>query len=881
MATDRMDGDIGGVYAEAPTQAHVATQVAGPAGSHGLPESEVVKRVKALGSCHRLASLEGYRLIAEGGVGRVESAVDPVLGRPVVVKTLRPEFRARGGYVERLVREARATAQLEHPGIVPVHGLGYDETQGVYFVMRQVQGSTLRAVLEGLRAGDAALERRYTLARLVSIFRRVCQTIAYAHNRGVVHRDLKPENIVIGDYGEVVILDWGLVRQVEKLPETGDPVDISLLPEQSSSLTLDGAVSGTPQSMSPEQARGENSAIDERSDVFSLGVLLYEMLTRVQPFAGGGTRETLRRVARAQCVPPRRATPRRRIPRDLDAMCVKAMALRKEDRYPSVQAMIEDLYAYQDQRPVSARRNQPLTRAMKYARRHEVGTAVAATVVGVTVLALSAVWAVQRTYYHSFVSRAEHNVEVAQAVFAEAVETFAALEKERARRMEGAKSAGERLLESQLQDLETAAANHLDLAVLLANGVPPRYRGRSSVRAVLRNVYEARAEYSLRTRQYEPLRQWLNLLRLATLETGSGRGGDPEAEARIRLAEVALRGDGTVSLRTVPVPAEVSLHALHEDASQGTIAAGPPAELGTTPSPEISVPRGDLLLVLRAAGRPPVLCPVELLHAERLDLEVYIPREVPPGMVYVPAGLFRFGEQDSPHVPQRRIALPGFFIRKTEVTFDEYLGFWRSLTDDRERDLYMSRVAFSADTVVPEPAWDRQGRYTDGIHGDRPAVGITHAAAEAYCRWLGEREAINYRLPSAEEWEKAARGADGRTYPWGNGYSPSYAFTVENEEARCQYGLWAPPGSFPRDLSVYGVLDMAGNVREWTDSTFVPGVPQYQIRGSSSTASQRYLPVDHASDAPFFPSDVGFRYVVSLLDWERPELQPGDPLVVP
>jgi serine/threonine-protein kinase len=874
MANDRMDADIAGVYAEPSAESLEPTRLADP-GLTASTDSELVRRVVRLGTCNRLAGLEGYRLIAEGGVGRVQSAVDPVLGRSVAVKTLRPEFRQRETYVQRLVREARATAQLEHPGVVPVHGLGYDEDHGIYFVMREVQGATLRNVLDKLHAGEPEVERRYTQARLISIFLRVCQTVAYAHSRGAVHRDLKPENIVLGDYGEVIILDWGLVRLLESPAAESDAVDISLVPGQSPNLTVDGAVSGTPKYMSPEQARGDNAAVDERSDVFSLGILLYELLTLAQPFDGGDTRETLQRVANARFVQPRRAAPRRHIPRDLEAICIKAMALRPEDRYPAVQAMIEDLFAFQDQRPVSARRNQPLIRAVKYARRHPVSTAVVATVVGATVLTLSVVWAFQRAYYHSFVTKAERNVVLASTVFSQAYDTFAALEKERARRMEGAKSADERLLETHLQELETAAANHLDLAVLLANGVPLRYRGRPSVRAVLREVYEARADYSLKTRQYEPLRQWLSLLRLAVIETG--RDGDPDAAARIRQAEAALRGDGALSLRTVPVPAEVSLYPLNEDPAQGTITAGPPVELGSTPICDIEVQRGDLLLVLRAQDRPPVFLSVELLHGECLNLDVYIPRTLPPGMVYVPAGVFRFGDQNSPHVPQRRISLPGFLIRKTEVSFDEYLEFWRSLADPHERDLYMSRVGLSADTVVPEPAWDGQGRYSEGIRGDRPVVGISHAAAEAYCRWLPGKTGVNYRLPTAEEWEKAARGADGRTYPWGNGYNRSCAFTIENEEARCQYGLWAPPGSFPRDLSVYGVLDLAGNVREWTASTFVPGIPQYQIRGSSASASQRYLPVDNASDAPFFPSDVGFRYVVSLLDWEKPEPEPGAP----
>lgn len=842
-------------------------------------DTELVQRVMSRHAANVLKSLENPRLIGEGGVGRVHSAVDPVLGRSVAVKTLRPEFRDRGAFVARFVREARATAQLEHPGVVPVHALGYDEEEGVFFTMRQVQGPTLRDVLAGLRSGDPGMLGKYTQARLVSIFLRACQTVAYAHSRGVVHRDLKPENVVLGDYGEVIILDWGLVRRVDGCPEGGDSVDLSLLPDEIPSLTLDGAVSGTPQYMSPEQARGENSAVDERSDVFSLGVMLYELLTLSPPFVGRDTRELLRRVATADCAPPRRAAPSRHIPRDLEAICLKAMAATKEHRYPAVQAMIDDLFAFQDGRLVSARRARPLVAAWKWVKRHALLSAVVGTVAGASLLTLTVVGLYQQVYYLSFMGKADRSVETARMVMDQACEASAALERERSLRAEGAKTPEERGLESRLRDLETKMANHLDLAVMLANGVPPRYRRRQSVGDLVHRVYETRAEYSLRTKQYEPLRQWVGLLRLAALATG--RLDDPEVLYRIRRAELALRGDGVLAVRTTPAAAVVSLHPLVEDVDRGVITAVAPLELGSSPVPAVAVRRGDYMLVLRAPDRPSVLYPLEVLHGERVRLAVYLPRSLPPGMVYVPAGSFKFGEMDSPHVPQRRVALGGFFIRRLEVTFDEYRSFWESLTDAHERDVYMSRVGLSADTVLPVPAWDDQGRYADGLGGDRPVVGITRTAAAAYCRWLAGRTGVAYRLPTAEEWEKAARGADGRTYPWGNGYNPTFAFILENEEARCRYGFWAPPGSFPLDQSVYGVLDMGGNVREWTASTFVPGVAQFQIRGGSSTASQRYLPVDHASDAPFFPSDVGFRYVVALEDWEKPELEPGDDLFAP
>ncbi len=871
MNTRRTDAGLDGALAGCPTEVLDSTRVSSRTAA-ATRDSELVRKVMAQGDRPVLGTLENRQTIGEGGVGRVQSAFDPILGRTLAIKTLRPEFRDREAFVQRLVREARATAQLEHPGVVAVHSLGHDERDGVYFTMRELQGVTLRGVLDGLRAGDPGLSAKYTQARLISIFRRVCETVAYAHSRGVIHRDLKPENVIIGDYGEVVILDWGLVRLLDDPPEAAAAVDIALLPNQSTSLTLDGEVSGTPKYMSPEQARGENSAVDERSDVFSLGTLLYELLTLVPPFSDTETRELLRRVAAAEFERPRRAASRRHVPRDLEAICLKAMALEKGRRYPGVQAMIDDLFAFQDGRLVSARRARLLLVAWKYAMRHAIGSAMMGTVVGATVVTLAVVWAVQRNQYIASMGKAERSIAMARTALGQAGTTMSAIESERAARSGGAKSANERQFELRVREEEATAANHLDLAVLLATGVPSRYRDHPAVRAVLRSVYEIRADYSRKTTQYEPLRQWIGLLRMAVAETGSA--DDSEVAYRIRMAELALRGDGVLSMRTQPLPATVSLHRLGEDLERGVIAAAVATELGSTPVAEVTVPRGDYLAVLHVRGQPAILYPLEVLHGERLDVEVAVPRSVPSGMVYVPAGRFKFGEMDSPHLPQRRITVPGFFIRRLEVTFDEYLEFWLTRRDPRERDEYLSRVGFTADTILPVPAWDERGQYIGGIAGNGPLVGVSRTAADAYCRWLAERTGFAYRLPTAEEWEKAARGADGRTYPWGNGYFPTYAFILENEEARCKYGLWAPPGAFPFDQSVYGVMDMAGNVREWTASTFVPGVAQFQIRGSSSTASQRYLPVDHASDAPFFPSDVGFRYVLSLADWERPQSPP-------
>jgi formylglycine-generating enzyme required for sulfatase activity len=166
--------------------------------------------------------------------------------------------------------------------------------------------------------------------------------------------------------------------------------------------------------------------------------------------------------------------------------------------------------------------------------------------------------------------------------------------------------------------------------------------------------------------------------------------------------------------------------------------------------------------------------------------------------------------------------------------------------------------------MVFTDAWDDGGNLIGQFSPDMPVVGIGQGAAREYCRWLGKRMGRPVRLPTAGQWEKAARGVDGRQYPWGNSFLPDRAMTSENRDAKERYGLFAPVGSFPGDRSVYGALDMGGNAREWTGSRFQDGSGFYQIKGSSGSVTRRFAACAFSSDAPVIPTDVGFRYVMPL-----------------
>jgi serine/threonine-protein kinase len=274
--------------------------------------------------------------LGQGGVGRVEHARDGDLLREVAVKMLRPDV-ARSPMLQRqFLWEARVTAHLDHPNIIPVHDLGVDADGRPFYTMKLVRGKTLKDALIEI-AALAPRERDATLQRRLRWFLTICQAVAFAHARGVLHRDLKPSNVMIGEFGELLITDWGLAIP---LPGAESQPLQALLPE---GLMTESA--GTPSYMSPEQARRE--ALDARSDLFSLGVILYEMLGLQPAFPGSSLEAILARVKSVEVKPLDAA-------RSLVAVVQKAMALRCEDRYPDVSALAADVERVLDGRTPAA-----------------------------------------------------------------------------------------------------------------------------------------------------------------------------------------------------------------------------------------------------------------------------------------------------------------------------------------------------------------------------------------------------------------------------------------------------------------------------------------------------------------------------------------------
>lgn len=325
------------------------------------------------------------RLHATGGIGRVWLAYDGDLGREVALKELRPERSQDRGFSDRFLHEARITGQLEHPGIVPVYELTRRPAdRQPFYTMRFIRGRTLtdavRAYHEKRAAGRAGpLEQ----AALLNAFVATCNAVAYAHSRGVIHRDLKGQNVVLGDFGEVVVLDWGFAKV---LGRTDDPVEAApAVPaeEAGPGHTVPGQVIGTPAYMAPEQAEGRADRIDRRTDVYGLGAILYELLTGRPPFPGAEVGEVLRQVREVEPARPRQVCAG--VPRALEAVCLRALAKEPDKRYASAGELAREVQRWLADEPVEAYPEPVAARLGRWARRHQALSA------GLAVLLASAV----------------------------------------------------------------------------------------------------------------------------------------------------------------------------------------------------------------------------------------------------------------------------------------------------------------------------------------------------------------------------------------------------------------------------------------------------------------------------------------------------------
>jgi serine/threonine protein kinase len=343
---------VGGEAAPTPT----------PTGTNAGRRGTVLPRLEWTGDRTRVVPFqrerfEELRALGQGGMGEVVLLKDHDIERTVALKRLSESQDL--DRVLRFVEEIRTVGQLDHPNIVPVHDVGVDESGRYYFLMKHLQGETLESIITRLRQGDRAAHAQYPFQARLQLFLGVLHALSYAHRKGFIHRDLKPANIMVGPFGEVTVMDWGLARKYRQPGEASPSPEASGAPsgqglrESASLLTQAGAVMGTPLYMSPEQARGEHDQLDPRSDIYSLSVLLYEFLFLKHYLDG---RESMADILegvktvtpRVETLPQHPAQPA--VPAELRWFVLRGLAKNPAERYASVDDMVEELQHIQSGR---------------------------------------------------------------------------------------------------------------------------------------------------------------------------------------------------------------------------------------------------------------------------------------------------------------------------------------------------------------------------------------------------------------------------------------------------------------------------------------------------------------------------------------------------
>jgi eukaryotic-like serine/threonine-protein kinase len=745
--------------------------------------------------------------LGRGGMGQILRARDQVLNREIALKTLLPEALHQENSREQLILEAQVTGLLEHPSIVPIYDLGVLSSGEPYYTMRVVRERSLAQILDLQRHGS---EEAFSLLQLVAILRQVCLAIQFAHDRGVIHRDLKPDNVLIGHYGEVFVIDWGVAKLVND--------DIGTRSVRSARNTQMGAVIGTPHYMAPEQARGHNDEVDQRTDVYALGAILYEMLALKPMFEAEYVLQLLFKVVDEKPVPPSQRQPPHPVPTTLEEICLKALAKRPEDRYPSAQAMADELNLFLEGVKERERQREQAEIAMRQA------------------FAARARYEEIRHTYSAVLN--------AVAQCRQQIPTWASsTDKERLWSLEQES-------EALLVDIE----RHFGETVRLLGQSLGHY-DLSEARAALTEMYWQRFIEAEATGQHATAAYFENLVR----QHNDGS------------YDTLLEGHGELTVTTDSGPADLILYRYENKLHR--LVETFVCNLGPSPIEQVSLPHGSYLLEItpRDSNLVPLRVPVVIgrLKHTRLMLRLYERSRLPDGFVIIPGGEFLSGRLDI-LLEDQRLHLDDFAIQSHPVTCAQYLEFLNAIapTNLDEALRHAPRIRDDADSyfplteegefVIPQEdadgdAWDRQW----------PICMVNLAAAQAYATWRSRRDGRNYRLPTSEEWEKVARGVDGRLYPWGNVFDPIFCHMRESRPGRA---FPAPVGSYPTDRSPYGVYDTAGNICEWTTTLADQEGQTYVIRGGCYGSFALICRLDwyQTSPAGFRPAHYGFRLALDL-----------------
>ena len=803
------------------------------------------------------------RRLGSGGMGEVLLVHDPKINRHLAMKIIHERLVGSQSQLVRFIKEAQICAQLQHPNIVPVYDLSRLEDGRVYFTMKEIKGRSLSKAIKALHAAvrdQQWPETGLTFPRMIDIFYQVCQGVAYAHSKGVLHRDIKPENVMLGEFGEVLVVDWGIAKILNQYVPADAEESIQTNDTQSEQvITQAGMVAGTPAYMAPEQARGEIENISFRTDIYALGAILYELLSGKAPYTGSTT-DILNQVLLG---PPEAITtfsdqpamdiglldfapvenvglP---IPDELITVCEKAMQRNPKDRFEHVQEMVDAIGEWLDG---STKREQ-----------------------GLSVLSEA----------HEIEEKLTHLRQDAARLMAEAASELKKIPKWEDESLKGQwwfketqaalKSIEADRLEAQQEQLLHAALTHKDDLDEARSALASYYR--------LRHTQAEQHMDSQRAAFYATQLQ----THVENLPNGHPKRNDFVSY---------LNGTGALSVHTVESGVQVYLE--RYEAHHRRMVPKPFADLGCTPIVAFPLEMGSYRLRLIKPGFHEVIYPIHIArnaHWESRDPDgalrpIVLPKSGAIGNseCFVPAGWFWAGGDQEAAQPlsRRRIWLDDFVMQRHQVTNHEYLQFLNSLVQSGQSDLACRYVPTQRNGQLGSPSSTGYGINSDGqyelssdIQGEVwqsnwPVVFIDQECALAYASWFQSQSSHKWRLPSELEWEKSARGVDARLYPWGNGFDASYCCMRDSHIGSAKP---AEVTDFPIDVSVYGVRGLGGNIRDltgskWRDDWDEPEDETVVYRGGSFFfVEQDIRSASRNSDHPNNRhKSIGFRLIRSL-----------------
>ena len=729
--------------------------------------------------------------LGRGGMGEVSRVHDGVMDRSVVQKVMLP-----GRDPERFLREARLNGRLQHPGIVPVHEIGTMPDGRPFYTMPEVRGRTLGELLREVHATSGSgrwgvTDDGWSFRRLVDAFHRVCEAVAYAHSQGIIHRDLKPDNIMVGAFGQVFVLDWGLAKALHGQESAAQADDLA---PEAEGRTRHGKVMGTPAYMAPEQAAGERDRIGTATDVYALGAVLYELLSGHPPYE----RDDPAVVLSGPPVPVADRAGSLPLPEELARLVDVCMARDPATRPLNSEELAREVTAWLD----GARRRDQALEAVR------IADSKLPEIAGLR-------------------EKAALLQEEAEA----ALKDIPTLEAEDVKAPHWAKEDEAKALHQKAELVEVERLQALRLALNYISDLPEaherladHFQGEHADAEAKRDADAAgRAEVLLRTHD---------------------RPG--------RFAAY-LTGTGAMTLHTDPPGAEVLLY--RYERYNRRLVERFERSLGATPLIEVPLGRGSYLLILRREGHQDTRYPVCIGRGEHWDgvppdaSEPYVipmphQGELGPDDVYVPAGWFWAGGDPmaSGAIPRTRLWADGFVLGRFPVTNRQYLGFLNDLlVQNRETEALRWVPRERTGTFGREGAMiyfrDAGGRFFLGrdSEGDTwlpemPVLNVDWTSAVAYCRWLAMRTGAPWRLPDEWSWEKAARGADGRSYPWGDMLDPSWCCIGQSHREGMRP---SEVDTYPLDVSVYGIRGLAGNTQDWCIGEHVEQTPASHLRAGA------------------------------------------------